>query len=121
MEGYETDRYLLACCRYVELNPVRARMVATPTDYPWSSHKVKLGEARDQLLDLDPCYLALGNTQTQRVQRYRKWVDETIPDHERAALSGVKVPRSGSVLAQGLLQPGLEGETFARLEIQVPV
>ncbi|MDH3673103.1 MAG: transposase [Gammaproteobacteria bacterium] len=85
----ETDRYLLACCRYVELNPVRARMVATPRDYPWSSHKVKLGEARDQLLDLDPCYLALGNTQTQRVQRYRKWVDETIPDHEWSLIRSV--------------------------------
>jgi len=29
----ETDRYLLACCRYVELNPVRAGMVATPAEY----------------------------------------------------------------------------------------
>jgi putative transposase len=34
----ETDGYLLACQRYIELNPVRARIVRTPEDYPWSSY-----------------------------------------------------------------------------------
>src|SRR5262247_1018598 len=34
----DSDAYLLTCQRYIELNPVRARMVADPADYPWSSH-----------------------------------------------------------------------------------
>ncbi len=33
----QTDGYLLACIRYIELNPVRARMVVAPEQYPWSS------------------------------------------------------------------------------------
>lgn len=33
------DRYLLQCQRYIELNPVRARMVGDPADYRWSSHR----------------------------------------------------------------------------------
>ena len=33
-----SSRYALACYRYIELNPVRAHMVRTPTEYPWSSH-----------------------------------------------------------------------------------
>ena len=34
------DDYLLACGSYVELNPVRAKIVETPDDYRWSSYKV---------------------------------------------------------------------------------
>ncbi|WP_020506108.1 hypothetical protein, partial [Lamprocystis purpurea] len=35
----EADSYLLACQRYIELNPVRAHMVHAPGDYPWSSYR----------------------------------------------------------------------------------
>ena len=46
----ETDRYLLACCRYVELNPVRAGMVSSPIDYRWSSYRYKVnGNKRGQI------------------------------------------------------------------------
>lgn len=38
----QSDTYLLACCRYIELNPVRARMVAEATDYPWSSYRGRI-------------------------------------------------------------------------------
>jgi putative transposase len=34
----ETDAYLLACCRYVEMNPVKAGMVSGPGQYKWSSY-----------------------------------------------------------------------------------
>jgi len=33
----DSEQYLLACYRYIELNPVRARLVADPRAYPWSS------------------------------------------------------------------------------------
>jgi putative transposase len=35
-----SDDYLLACMRYVELNPVRAGMVVSPGDYRWSSYRI---------------------------------------------------------------------------------
>lgn len=41
----DRDSYLLEVCRYVELNPVRAGMVATPADWAWSSYRVHVGRA----------------------------------------------------------------------------
>ncbi|MCP5139747.1 MAG: transposase [Chromatiales bacterium] len=50
----DTDAYLLACLRYVELNPVRAGMVDHPADYAWSSHRERMGLSPVVLLDGDP-------------------------------------------------------------------
>lgn len=41
----DTDAYLLACCRYVELNPVKAGMVDKPERYEGSSYPARLGMA----------------------------------------------------------------------------
>lgn len=40
----DEDNYLLEVCRYVELNPVRAAMVAGPSDWPWSSYRAHVGQ-----------------------------------------------------------------------------
>ena len=47
------DRYLLDCIEYVELNPVRANIVKTAADYPWSSYKERLLTVvtKDKLID----------------------------------------------------------------------
>jgi putative transposase len=78
----QTDEYLLACCRYVDLNPVRARMVSAPRDYLWSSYKAKVGLSDTGWLDMDPCYLSLADAQPERCERYRKFVDSGVPDGE---------------------------------------
>ena len=78
----DTDEYLLACTRYIELNPVRARMVTTPQDYRWSSCHYHLGRNGWDWLDPDPCYLALGNDDAQRQERYRHFLRATIPEGE---------------------------------------
>lgn len=78
----ETNAYLLACCRYVELNPVRARMVVGPEHYEWSSYRRKIGQARWGWLDPDPAYLALGETTQERARRYCDWVASGVPDEE---------------------------------------
>lgn len=44
------EDYLLACARYVELNPVRARLVAHPADWPWSSAAAHLTGKADRLV-----------------------------------------------------------------------
>jgi putative transposase len=46
----ESARYVLACYRYVELNPVRAGLVRHPADYAWSSHAVNAGLAPNTFL-----------------------------------------------------------------------
>jgi putative transposase len=74
----ETDRYLLACTRYVDLNPVRAKMVSTPEDYTWSSYRARIGLVKCDWLDPDPCFTALGPDIATRHARYRDFVEQGI-------------------------------------------
>ena len=69
----EMDTYLLACCRYVEMNPVRAGMVNRPEEYDWSSYRQKTG-TETTWIDIDTCYLALSEVESERRQRYRQFV-----------------------------------------------
>ena len=85
----QTDGYLLACCRYIELNPIRARMVKAPEAYRWSSFGQRMG-LDERWIDLDPCYLALGATGSVRRKQYRRFLHDAIPegewDHIRSAV-----------------------------------
>jgi putative transposase len=76
------NEYLLACCRYVELNPFRAGMVKDPAQYRWSSCPAKVGLEKQQWLDLDSFYLSLGKSVVQRAKKYKMWLRETIPESE---------------------------------------
>jgi putative transposase len=68
----DTERYLLTCMRYIELNPVRAGMVAHPSNYPWSSHRhMALGQA-DALLTAHDLYRRLGRTRKEQQAAYRQ-------------------------------------------------
>ncbi len=82
----QTDEYLLACCRYVELNPVRACMVADAGEYPWSSYNARVSDRGSVIPDHDPCYLALGNSGEERRLRYREYVQGEIPVGEWALI-----------------------------------
>ncbi len=97
----ETDRYLLACCRYIELNPVRAGMVSRVEDYRWSSFRQRMGLVDDNWLDADPCYLALSDCPVERRRRYRNFVGEAIPDGE-ANLIRLALQRGQLTGGQGL-------------------
>lgn len=48
------DQYLLACTRYVELNPVRAGLVKNPEDWRWSSAAAHIAGQEDTLVKTDP-------------------------------------------------------------------
>ena len=77
------DDYLLACSRYIELNPVRAKMVRIPEEYKWSSCRFKVGGGDSfRLLDNDPLYLEMGKDDNHRQANYKKWLHESIPDDE---------------------------------------
>jgi len=76
----DTTMYLLACCRYVDLNPVRAAMVALPEEYCWSSYRSHVGIYDDQLLDPCSAYRELGNSNVERTQAYRSFV--AMDSHE---------------------------------------
>lgn len=78
----QATEYLLACCRYIELNPVRADIASDPADYPWSSFRLRLAGATDRWLDLDSRYLALGDRESVRQERYRQFLRDATPDGE---------------------------------------
>ncbi len=78
----DSDAYLLACCRYIELNPVRAHMVSAPGDYPWSSFAERMGNVDHNILDLAPQYLELGMYEIERRDNYRSFIAAAIPDGE---------------------------------------
>jgi len=63
----ETDAYWLAVCRYVELNPVRARITDDPATYPWSSYGWHAGVGSQfGWLEIDPCFEGLGKPDGER-------------------------------------------------------
>jgi putative transposase len=55
-----TERYVLACYRYIELNPVRAGLVASPEAYPWSSFLAN-AQGKDGFISRHPALEAVGN------------------------------------------------------------
>ncbi|MEA3546647.1 MAG: transposase [Thermodesulfobacteriota bacterium] len=68
----QAKRYLLEVYRYIELNPVRAEMVADPGEYRWSSYQINaLGKISD-LCTPHQEYLSLGNDSTARQRNYRE-------------------------------------------------
>ncbi len=67
----ESETYLLTCCRYIELNPVRAEMVRHPRDYPWSSYQYHAEGKPNSLLTPHTLYQRLGGTPEARQQAYR--------------------------------------------------
>lgn len=66
----QTERYVLTCYRYIELNPVRADMVERPEHYIWSSHRTNTGVEESDLLTPHEEYLRLGTTLQQRTENY---------------------------------------------------
>jgi len=82
----QRDAYLLACCRYVEMNPVQANMVAGPRQYRWSSYRERMGLSRRGLLDRDASYMGLADDEAQRRIRYQAYVRQGASNQEIALL-----------------------------------
>ena len=67
----DSDAYFLDCCRYIEMNPVRAKMVAQPRAYPWSSYRAHALGAADSLLTDHRLHRAFGRKAGDRQREYR--------------------------------------------------
>jgi putative transposase len=67
-----SDAYALACYRYIELNPVRAKMVAVPTEYRWSSYSHNACGTPSELITPHIAYEALGDDPGLRARSYRE-------------------------------------------------
>lgn len=89
----ESARYVIACYRYIEANPVDAGMVSDPAAYPWSSYAANTGARMDAMIKPHAEFLALGLDARSRLASYRGLVAEKLDPElvrqiEEAAESG---------------------------------
>ncbi len=74
----DSEHYLLACYRYIELNPVRAGIVRHPGEYRWSSFSANVGAQDSPLITPHSAFRALGPNARIRAARYRALVEEGL-------------------------------------------
>ncbi len=73
----DKDQYLLELARYVVLNPVRARMVKSASQYPWSSYRAMIGKsAAPAWLDIDWLLSQFAHRRQEARQRYVRFIAE---------------------------------------------
>lgn len=82
----DRDDYLMACLRYVELNPIRAGIVSRPEEYRWSSYAQRIGLCNDVWIDVDPVTSTLGKTLATRRRAYARFVEQGVPGSELALI-----------------------------------
>lgn len=87
-----TERYLLVCHRYIELNPVRAGVAASPAGFEWSSYPHYALGVNNPMLTAHEAYRRMAPTPADRCAAYRRLFGSAIPDSEltaiRSALNG---------------------------------
>jgi putative transposase len=74
----DSSHYLLACMRYIELNPCRAGMVQHPSEYSWSSYRRNGCGAEDALISPHGEYLMLGAEEDSRRSAYRALFESAV-------------------------------------------
>ena len=76
------ESYLLECARYIERNPVRAKLVHQPEDYSWSSFSSYAFGAPNPLITPNPLYLEMDSAERGRRTQYQRYVKQARPYEE---------------------------------------
>ncbi len=109
----QSERYLLACMVYIDLNPVRAGLVARAQDYPWSSHAHYIGLHRDSLVTAHALAWELGNTPFAREAAYAELVHAGLNTVQQQALTAATL--SGWALGETDFVANLQKRTARRV------
>jgi putative transposase len=96
----QSDEYLMACHRYIELNPVRAKLVRKPGDYRWSSYRRNAFGECSPIVEPHEVYMQMGSSPCERQAAYRDLFGELADEPEfahirRAILGGFAVGLDG--------------------------
>lgn len=110
----DSAEHVLACYRYIELNPVRAGMACGASAYAWSSHRGNAGTAPNRLLTPHPEYESLGSDPASRHAAYRGLFETDIPDTAVRAIRAATL--GGYPLASEELKARLVLSAQRRLE-----
>lgn len=89
----DSDRYLLACYRYIELNPIRAGLASHPVEYRWSSHAANAFGTPDQLISPHALYLDLARDAAARQAAYQALFQSSI---DEATLQAIRTATNTS-------------------------
>jgi putative transposase len=95
----EADRYLFACYRYIELNPVRAGLVTAPEEFQWSSHRHHIGLSLDPIVSDHSLFWGLGNTPFDRQRAYQALFEPLQPQMEFDAIR-VSIRRNQALVSK---------------------
>ena len=109
----QTERYFLSCMAYIDLNPVRAGMVAHAADYGWSSHGQYIGRQNEAWLTPHPLYWDMGNTPFAREAAYAAMVQAGVNQEQQQALTSSAL--SGWALGEKSFVHGLQKQTTRRV------
>ena len=109
----ESERYLLACMAYIDLNPVRAGMVQQPGNYRWSGYAHHTGQRAEPWLTPHPLYWELGNTPFAREIAYANLVQSGIASVQQAALTEATL--RGWALGEPEFVANLQKQTLRRV------
>ena len=73
----EKESYLLELARYIVLNPVRAEMVRSARDWPWSSYRATCGQVvKPDWLNTDWLLASFGKTKGRAIKGYKAFVSQ---------------------------------------------
>ncbi len=114
----DSEHYLLACYRYIELNPVRAGMVATPAGYRWSSYGCNGQGSVDLLITPHAAYQQIHPDDKSRLACYRSLVAQGIGDDELAMIR--TYAQRQRALGTNKFQQAIESQLGRRAGIGVP-
>jgi putative transposase len=81
------ERYWLTCVRYIEMNPVAAKIVIRPEDYAWTSYRHHAFGNLDRLVVSHPLYDVLGDTAATRQAAWRAICGEALPPDDVALVT----------------------------------
>ena len=76
----DKDSYLLELVRYIHLNPVRAKLVKSPSDWKWSGHNGYLSKYDDPLIESDPIYSQLSPIPINAKRIYMQFLKDGVSD-----------------------------------------
>jgi putative transposase len=97
----DSERYLLTCYRYIELNPVRAGLVTDPSQYRWSSYGANATGLLDPLVTAHERYLALGVSREARTTAYRALFNQLLDERALFGIRHGRKEESGKGLTLG--------------------
>ncbi len=114
----ESEAYLLACHRYIEMNPVRAGMVDHPSRYGWSSYRSNAEGLASDIIVPHPLYLALAEDPAGRQARYRGMFE--LPQSAEELRRIRDATRAGVALGSESFMNGLPASMRSRAVKRMP-